>query len=306
MTPFCSSDFWLVSLSLPLFLSVWVFFKTHFLVLLEMSLSVPLGVPLSTHLLIISVSFNPPSCFLTVMWWTSVSLALILRDCCVAPGILLCVEMFGLQMVCNRGAGSSIGRAECVCAHLYVCMASMHACTWAHLLTRPVHSVNLSESRILEEVLISGDLCLCAHIRMFTYVCSLRACMAPSLRACVWRQSDGSRQWRLRLWTHKEAVKRSTQGNPSSSSEWVITESEGQRRVQCNAYHTTPWEHGHPWGQMSCYLSDCVVHTSIAPHQYTHTAAGRRAFAPLAGVFKLALSIDRQPCNEQELSINTI
>lgn len=269
MTPFCSSDFWLVSLSLTLFLSVWVFFKTHFLVLLEMSLSVPLGVPLSTHLLIISVSFNPPSCFLTLMWWTSVSLALILRDCCVAPGILLCVEMFGLQMVCNRGAGSSIGRAECVCAHLYVCMASMHACTWAHLLTRPVHSVNLSESRILEEVLISGDLCLCAHIRMFTYVCSLRAWLHLCVHVCDDRamghvSDDWGFEHTRRLWKGQHRV---IPPPPLNESSQKVKDSGGSSAMRT----TRPPESMATHGDKCHVISATVSFTPPLPLTNTHT-----------------------------------
>lgn len=74
-----------------------------------------------------------------------------------------------------------------VCTHLYVCVyiAVMHTCTCAHLLTRPILSVNPSESRILKERLISGG-AVVAHAHWSLHVCVCAACAhAASGRVCV-------------------------------------------------------------------------------------------------------------------------
>ena len=70
-----------------------------------------------------------------------------LRDYRVAWGTLLCMELFGVQMVCNRGTVTGTFVCVCVCVCVYTDVMQMYRC--AHLLTRPVLSVSLSESRIL-------------------------------------------------------------------------------------------------------------------------------------------------------------
>lgn len=71
-----------------------------------------------------------------------------------------------------------------MCVHIAV----MHTSTCAHLLTRPILSVNLSESRILEEGLISGDLWL--YTGFHVCVCSMHSWLHRHVYVCD--EKDGS------------------------------------------------------------------------------------------------------------------